>query len=54
MTQGSPPLRLVGPPPARRLESRRQIEEWASERYRTLMALVEAEEPAQLELGEAA
>jgi hypothetical protein len=63
MTQGSPPLRLVErPATARRLNSRREIDEWIAERYRTLSALVEAEGragerdqgPAQLELGERA
>jgi hypothetical protein len=54
-------LHCVEPPRGpRRLNSRREIDEWAAERYRTLMALVEKdraerqEKPAQLELGEAA
>lgn len=43
----------------RRLESRREIDEWIAERYRTLMALLEAERDDQdgqleLDLGEAA
>jgi hypothetical protein len=63
MTQGSPPLRLVErPATARRLNSRREIEEWIAERYRTLTALVEAErtradgepEQPQLDLWRAA
>jgi hypothetical protein len=53
---------VAEPPRARRLNSRREIDEWIAERYRTLSALVEAErcggkrqeEPAQLEFGRAA
>lgn len=49
-------------PAPRRLNSRREIDEWAAERSRTLTALLEAErraparkpEQPQLELGRAA
>lgn len=39
------------------LSTRKEIDEWAAERWRVLSALLEAEredEPAQLELGRAA
>lgn len=58
-------LRAAEQPPRsgpRRLNSRREIDEWAAERWRTLSALMEAKrragarepEQPQLELGEAA
>lgn len=46
-------LQPVEPPKPRRLNSRREIDDWASERYRTLMALLKTQrvagEPEQLE-----
>jgi hypothetical protein len=55
------PLRPVERPRARRLESRREIDQFFAERWRVLSAMLEEErrherqgEPAQLELGMAA
>jgi len=50
MTKHNPPLRLVGLPAARRLESRKEIDAWVAERRRALDALILADGLGQPQL----